>query len=306
MRCASDGGAYFGWFNKTSIENTVETQPQIAPVANFLAVNIEGPSRIGHYFRPVFAAGDAQRRDSQDGPIIFPNGQSHDFTIVYDPSANNGNGRIVVTLDDASKTFNLTPSDRAKSSLFDHFGLFGISPDGHYVEMYLDDLNFTVGKLLGDFNGDNVLTAADIDQLGDWINTPAGTPGRARFDITSDSQINAADLEFHVESLLGTSFGDADLDGDVDLVDLSELAAHYGATQRGWADGDFDGDSDVDLVDLSQLAANYGGGQALAFADFETLTGINVPEPASGAGGVALVAFAIAAGNRRRRKRRAP
>lgn len=143
VRGGTDGGVYLGWFNKQSIENAVETQPQIAPVANFLAVNIEGPSRIGHYFRPVFAASDAQRRDSQDGPIIFPDSEPHDFTILYDPAANSGLGRITVTLDELSKEFNLASSDRAKGALFDHFGIFGISPDGTYVEMYVDDLIFT-------------------------------------------------------------------------------------------------------------------------------------------------------------------
>jgi hypothetical protein len=47
--------------------------------------------------------------------------------------------------------------------------------------------------------------------------------------------------------------GDLDGDADTDLVDLSTLAAHYGAGPGG----DTDGDGDTDLVDLSLLAANY-------------------------------------------------
>jgi hypothetical protein len=55
--------------------------------------------------------------------------------------------------------------------------------------------------------------------------------------------------------------GDANLNGVVDVTDLSVLAAYYntpsGAT---WAMGNFDGDEDVDVTDLSILAANYNSG----------------------------------------------
>ncbi|WP_428389351.1 hypothetical protein [Mucisphaera sp.] len=51
--------------------------------------------------------------------------------------------------------------------------------------------------------------------------------------------------------------GDADLDGDVDLVDLSILASNFeeGGT---WTDANFNGDDVVDLIDLSLLATNFG------------------------------------------------
>ena len=144
MTANSDGGAYFGWFNKNSIENTVNVAPQSAPLANFLAVEIEGPSSVGHYFRPVMGRSDAQRRDSGTGPIIFPDGQAHDFSMLYDPAANGGLGQVIVTLDSLSQQFNLTTSDRSAGATFDHFGLFGFSPDGNFVEPWFDDLSYTV------------------------------------------------------------------------------------------------------------------------------------------------------------------
>jgi len=74
--------------------------------------------------------------------------------------------------------------------------------------------------------------------------------------------------------------GNTDFDNDIDLNDLSNLASNYGlATGANWTMGDFDHDGDVDLNDLSSLAANYGSGQAQAFADFQSITG--VPEPTS-------------------------
>jgi hypothetical protein len=55
--------------------------------------------------------------------------------------------------------------------------------------------------------------------------------------------------------------GDTDHDGDVDLIDLGNLAGGYGLTGGAtWEQGDFDGDGDVDLVDLGTLAGNYGYG----------------------------------------------
>jgi hypothetical protein len=57
--------------------------------------------------------------------------------------------------------------------------------------------------------------------------------------------------------------GDANLDGEVSVSDLSVLAAYYNtASGATWAMGDFDGDKDVDVADLSMLAANYNYGSA--------------------------------------------
>jgi hypothetical protein len=55
--------------------------------------------------------------------------------------------------------------------------------------------------------------------------------------------------------------GDANLDGAVNVSDLSLLAANYGVTIGAtWAMGDFNKDGAVSVSDLSLLAANYGVG----------------------------------------------
>ena len=58
--------------------------------------------------------------------------------------------------------------------------------------------------------------------------------------------------------------GDTDLDGDVDLADLGNLATSFGLNNPtiDWINGDFDGDDDVDLNDLGTLATNFEGGPA--------------------------------------------
>ena len=60
--------------------------------------------------------------------------------------------------------------------------------------------------------------------------------------------------------------GDADLDGDADLVDLSHWAASFSGSLANpaipatlWTQGDWDYDGDTDLVDLSLWSANFTG-----------------------------------------------
>jgi hypothetical protein len=100
-------------------------------------------------------------------------------------------------------------------------------------------------------------------------------------------------FKYNTGDFAGIPGGDADLDGDVDLSDLSVLAGNYGIAQNGrWSLGDFDFDGDVDLNDLSRLAGNYGMGQAQAFADFQSLNVL--PEPST-----ALLLMALTALGRR-------
>jgi hypothetical protein len=56
--------------------------------------------------------------------------------------------------------------------------------------------------------------------------------------------------------------GDVNLDGFVNLTDLSILATNYGKAGN-WSKGDFDYNNNVGLSDLSSLATNYGKGLSL-------------------------------------------
>ena len=52
--------------------------------------------------------------------------------------------------------------------------------------------------------------------------------------------------------------GDADLNGKVDLSDLSTVLNNFGSATPAWTSGNFDNQSTIDLTDLSDLLNNFG------------------------------------------------
>ncbi|MEQ9455517.1 MAG: exo-alpha-sialidase [Phycisphaeraceae bacterium] len=141
--------------------------------------------------------------------------------------------------------------------------------------------------LEGDFNTDGILSQADLDIFYD-------NASGIDFDLNGDSLVDQSDLYFWVDSLFGTAVGDANLDGSVDLIDLSLLAANFGSSLAQWNQGDFDLSFGVNLIDLSLLAANFGN---IAPA---------VPEPIGPIiwlGGVALWRYRLSDSSTRQTKR---
>jgi len=123
----------------------------------------------------------------------------------------------------------------------------------------------------GDFNEDHVINAADIDLL-------QHNKGNADFDLNGDGTADQADTDTLIRTILGTNYGDANLDGVVDTLDFNRLAANFGQSSRGWSDGDFTGEGVVDTTDFTQLAANFGFQGATTLAP-SFATGAAVPEP---------------------------
>ncbi|MEM1013805.1 MAG: hypothetical protein AAGI46_16490, partial [Planctomycetota bacterium] len=73
-------------------------------------------------------------------------------------------------------------------------------------------------------------------------------------------------------------FGDADLDGNVDLADFGILRAGFGEAGT-WVDADFDQDGDVDLADFGLLRANFGSSVTPADLAMIDAWAATVPEP---------------------------
>jgi hypothetical protein len=135
----SDSGVYLGWFNSNAKTNKA-TSDHVQPQAGILAVLLEGPSRIGHYFRPAYATAKGEGRIQDAGPIIRPDARVHQWSIHYRPNS----GNIEVRLDDEMTTMSVSAQHRKQGATFDRFGLFNMQVGGHFVDIALDELTYTI------------------------------------------------------------------------------------------------------------------------------------------------------------------
>lgn len=80
-------------------------------------------------------------------------------------------------------------------------------------------------------------------------------PSGMNWQLRERNRGNAHSLELLVVDLLR---GDANGDGNVDLLDLDILGTNFGRTSVGYSGGDFNGDNVVDLLDLDILGSEFG------------------------------------------------
>jgi hypothetical protein len=124
----------------------------------------------------------------------------------------------------------------------------------------------------GDFNGDGVVGAVDIDVLNGAVHSENTV---SFFDLDGNSIVDVDDVAMLVEQVVGTTFGDANLDGVVDGSDFNIWNDHkFDDCFSSWADGDFTSDGVVDGSDFNVWMNNrFTGGQPMAGAGNERLVG---------------------------------
>jgi len=98
-------------------------------------------------------------------------------------------------------------------------------------------------------------------------------------DMTGDLSINKSDLDELVQTILGTQYGDANLDGKVTGADYTNWADNFGKA-GGWAAGDFNGDGQITGADYTIWADNFGFGTG-GSPTVRLGSTSAVPEPAS-------------------------
>ena len=114
--------------------------------------------------------------------------------------------------------------------------------------------------LPGDFNADGRHDVQDLDHLAAALRQHSPDP---RFDLNGDGTFDAADRDVMVFDLLGSTYGDADLNGLFDSGDLIQVFG-FGEYEdlvpfnSTWRTGDFNGDGEFDRSDL--VSALAGGG----------------------------------------------
>jgi hypothetical protein len=191
-------------------------------------------------------------------------------------------------------------------------------------------LDLTNNSLAIDYTGSGGGTAI-VTQLRGWLNPADGRLLSSDADAThgigyrdnEDSsgagnkpQGNFAGVTVDVTSVLirYTYLGDTNVDGQVDINDLYNLASNYNPSHAGpasaiWQKGDFDYNGYVDLSDLSKLTTNWqqgvgnplgsGLGNLGAALASLGLPNISVPEPST----VGLMALGVSGLMARRRRR---
>ena len=131
-----DSDMQLGWFNSAAKDKNQ------GDAENFVGIHVGGPTRIGHYFIPVFATAKGGKGKVEKGPVLLI-GKQCPWSLIYDPTANSGYGEITVTLGDDTVTLPLKPGQKAQGATLDRFGMFTSTAGGQMVKIFLDDLKYT-------------------------------------------------------------------------------------------------------------------------------------------------------------------
>ena len=127
--------------------------------------------------------------------------------------------------------------------------IFGaeVNTFGEYLlELQTDD------NIVGDFDANGKLTVDDIDFFNLAVRLGIATP---EFDLNRDGQVTTEDRDTLIHDLIGTYYGDADLNGTFDTRDLVSIFQideyEDGKSQNStWAEGEWDGDGEFSSRDL--------------------------------------------------------
>jgi hypothetical protein len=145
---SADSAMMLGWFGAEAKRSKSTPEHEVRQT-DYVAIMIEGPSRIGHYFRPAYstakASGDAPTNEGRpdERPVIRPDGRVHQWSLHYSPRAANRRGLLTLKFDRSTHRLELMEGERSENATLDRFGFFNVQTGGHHVEAYVDDLRYS-------------------------------------------------------------------------------------------------------------------------------------------------------------------
>ncbi|MCA9171694.1 MAG: hypothetical protein KDB23_28700, partial [Planctomycetales bacterium] len=163
------------------------------------------------------------------------------------------------------------------TGLLDEIAFYNTRLSDERILAHYDAATVDVG-VAGDFDGDGLLTADDMDRLSQAV---ADGLTDTEFDLDNDGEVAQGDRDHWVKTLKKTWYGDANLDGEFnssDLVTVFSAGQYEDATDKNssWATGDWNGDGDFNSSDL--VTAFQDGGYEAGLRPAVAA----VPEPTTG------------------------
>ena len=137
-QAAADSGLYLGWFDSETKRKNDHPEHERRQ-RNYLALHIEGPSRVGHYVRPGYGTQTGRGRNAESGPVLHADGTWHQWSIDYHPKKR----FVTVTLDESSVSLELDKEDFKDGAMFDRFGVFNHQSGGWHLDFEIEQLEFT-------------------------------------------------------------------------------------------------------------------------------------------------------------------
>jgi hypothetical protein len=92
--------------------------------------------------------------------------------------------------------------------------------------------------------------AISPDDVANWADLNEAANFDLSADMTGDLVVDQCDVDELVVNILGTAYGDVNLDGRVQLCDVQTIEANLGQN-GGWAQGDMNGDGVINAADRS-------------------------------------------------------
>ena len=127
-------------------------------------------------------------------------------------------------------------------------------PDG--FEMSMTPAPDHAAGVLGDFNNDSVVDHDDIDLIRNAILNVTSDP---IFDIDgSGNDIpDVADFDLLITDIIGTGYGDGDLNKVINFIDFVLLANNFGQTGTLWNEGNVNVDNVTNFADFVLVENNF-------------------------------------------------